>query len=91
MSHRNGGRFPLRAWSGCIAAPLGSIAGRSSTSSPYRRSVIPSLADWLVACGITTVAMEATGVYWIPIYGILEGRGLEVPDPMVLLYGRNPL
>jgi transposase len=36
------------------------------------------LADWLVACGVTTVAMEATGVYWIPIYEILEARGLEV-------------
>ena len=34
------------------------------------------LADWLVACGIKTVAMEATGVYWIPVYEILEGRGL---------------
>ena len=36
------------------------------------------LADWLVACRITSVAMEATGVYWIPIYEILEARGLEV-------------
>ena len=36
------------------------------------------LADWLVACGITSVAMEATGVYWIPVYDILEARGLEV-------------
>lgn len=36
------------------------------------------LADWLVGCGIKTVAMEATGVYWIPIYEILEARGLEV-------------
>ncbi len=36
------------------------------------------LADWLVAYGITSVAMEATGVYWIPIYDILEARGLEV-------------
>lgn len=34
------------------------------------------LADWLVACGVTTVAMEATGVYWIPIYEILEARGV---------------
>ena len=34
------------------------------------------LADWLVACRITSVAMEATGVYWIPIYEILEARGL---------------
>lgn len=36
------------------------------------------LADWLVACGIKTVAMESTGVYWIPLYEILEVRGLEV-------------
>ena len=36
------------------------------------------LAEWLVACGITTVAMEATGVFWIPIYDILQERGLEV-------------
>ena len=36
------------------------------------------LADWLVACRITSVAMEATGVYWIPVYDILKARGLEV-------------
>ena len=37
-----------------------------------------ALADWLVACGIKTVALESTGVYWIPIYEILEARGLKV-------------
>lgn len=36
------------------------------------------LADWLESCGVKTVAMEATGVYWIPIYEILEERGIEV-------------
>jgi len=36
------------------------------------------LADWLVSCGIKTVAMEATGVFWIPVYEILEARGLQV-------------
>lgn len=36
------------------------------------------LTDWLQEKGIETVAMEATGVYWIPIYEILEERGLEV-------------
>jgi len=35
------------------------------------------LADWLFACGIRTVAMESTGVYWIPLYDILEQRGLK--------------
>ncbi len=32
------------------------------------------LADWLVACGVTSAAMEATGVYWIPVYEMLEAR-----------------
>lgn len=36
------------------------------------------LADWLEACEVETVAMESTGVYWIPLFGVLEERGLEV-------------
>src|SRR3984957_20627185 len=36
------------------------------------------LADWLTQCGVKTVAMESTGVYWIPLYEILEQRGFEV-------------
>ena len=36
------------------------------------------LADWFAQCGIKTVVMESTGVYWIPIYEILEQRGFEV-------------
>ena len=37
-----------------------------------------ALATWLEGCGVTSVAMESTGVYWIPLYQILEARGLEV-------------
>ncbi|NKB66642.1 MAG: transposase [Candidatus Latescibacteria bacterium] len=36
------------------------------------------LADWLVSVGVTTVAMESTGIYWIPLLEILEARHLEV-------------
>lgn len=36
------------------------------------------LADWLRACRIETVAMESTGVYWIPLFQILEARGFQV-------------
>ena len=36
------------------------------------------LADGLKACGIKTVAMESTGVYWIPLFQVLEERGFEV-------------
>ena len=35
-----------------------------------------ALADWLVQCEVTSVAMESTGVYWIPIYELtLRDRG----------------
>jgi transposase len=36
------------------------------------------LAEWLINCGIDTVAMESTGVYWINIYQILERKGIDV-------------
>ena len=36
------------------------------------------MADWLEQCQIETVAMESTGVYWIPLYEVLEARGFEV-------------
>jgi hypothetical protein len=36
------------------------------------------LAEWLTQCGVDTVAMESTGVYWIPVFEILEARGFEV-------------
>jgi transposase len=36
------------------------------------------LADWLVACRVTSVALESTGVFWIPVYEILEARGMAV-------------
>ena len=39
---------------------------------------VNALADWLQHCGIETVAMESTSVYWIPVHQILESRGLEV-------------
>jgi transposase len=36
------------------------------------------MADWLLGLGIKTVAMESTGVYWVPVYEVLESRGVEV-------------
>jgi transposase len=36
------------------------------------------LADWLAACGVKTVAMESTGVYWIPLFELLESHGFTV-------------
>jgi Transposase len=36
------------------------------------------LADWLQSCGVKSVALQSTAVYWIPLYDILEERGFEV-------------
>jgi len=52
-------------------------------SQPVRRfecftADLHRLAEWLQRCGVKTVAMQSTGVYWIPIYEILEERGIQV-------------
>jgi len=36
------------------------------------------IAAWLKQCGITTVAIESTGIYWIPLFELLEAQGFEV-------------
>jgi transposase len=41
-------------------------------------SQLDDLADWLIEEGVVSVAMESTYVYWIPLYELLESRGLEV-------------
>jgi len=56
---------------------VNAIPNRCAISRPSPR-IFTDWPDWLVSCGIRTVAMEATGVYWIPIYEILEARGIEV-------------
>jgi len=52
-------------------------------NQPVRRfgcttAELKAMADWLNQCGICTVAMQSTGVYWIAVYDILEAAGLEV-------------
>src|SRR5262249_14889274 len=39
---------------------------------------LEALADWLKQHGVTTVALEATGVYWEPLFALLEERGFDV-------------
>jgi transposase len=39
---------------------------------------LEALADWLTACQVTTVAMESTGIYWVPLFELLERRGFQV-------------
>jgi transposase len=54
-----------------------------SDPQPVRRfgactADLEAIAAWLQHCGVTTVAMESTGVYWIPLFELLEARGLAV-------------
>lgn len=44
---------------------------------PTFTSDLIEMAQWLKSCGITTVAMESTGVYWIPVYDVLEQHGIQ--------------
>lgn len=53
-------------------------SGESTQTFQAFTGDINRMADWLIKSGITTVAMESTGVYWVPVYEILEERGLEV-------------
>ena len=57
------------------ASPDGGVNVRVfSTTTPS----LNQMADWLIEQGVESVAMESTYVYWIPIYELLESRGLEV-------------
>jgi transposase len=58
----------------CVRSPEGQQTRTYGTTT----GELLELADWLLACGVTHVAMESTGVFWQPIYNLLEGTGLTL-------------
>jgi len=60
-----------------VCVPPGSAQGTVRRFGTFTAD-LEALADWLKECAVTTVAMEATGVYWIPVFQILEARGFQV-------------
>jgi transposase len=60
-----------------VAVPSDRDAESVRTFPTFTRD-LNALADWLQQCGVRSVAMESTSVYWIPVYQILEARGFEV-------------
>ncbi len=65
------------------SAEIWAAVAPDRTAEPVRKfgtftPDLQALADWLIACSVDTVALESTGVYWIPVYEILEARGLQV-------------
>ena len=55
-----------------------SVAGDEPAVFGTVTSQLHALRDWLKSQGVRSVAMEATGVYWLPLYGVLEAAGFEV-------------
>jgi transposase len=55
-----------------------SIAGGPPEGFGTVTSQLHALREWLLTHNVRSVAMEATGVYWLPLYGVLEAAGLEV-------------
>jgi transposase len=60
-----------------VAIPVGRDERTVRSFSAYTKG-LHELADWLLQCGIETVAMESTGVYWVALYEVLQERGLRV-------------
>jgi transposase len=60
-----------------VAVPTDRVLDPVRSFGTFTRD-LHELANWLRNCGVRTVAMESTGVYWIPLYQILETRGFEV-------------
>ena len=60
-----------------VAVPPGSAAESVRRFAAFTAG-LEALALWLEECGVTTVVLESTGVYWIPLYELLERRGFEV-------------
>jgi transposase len=59
-----------------VAVPPGRDANPVRVFATFTED-LERLTDWLEQCGVTTVALESTGVYWIPLYEILEQRGIR--------------
>ena len=77
LVHRNAAGIDVGSRSHFVAVP------QDCDEEPVREfqsftGDLQRLADWLTKCGVKTVAMESTGVYWIPVYELLEERGFEV-------------
>lgn len=60
-----------------VAVPPGSDPRPVRSFQTFTEDLL-ALRDWLVQCGVTTIALESTGVYWIPLFQILETAGFEV-------------
>jgi transposase len=88
VTHPHAAGIDVHAAIHWVAVPPGDAPPPSADHPPHLPAHVRSfgactadliaLADWLTQCGVTTVAMESTGIYWIPLFELLESRGFEV-------------
>ena len=60
-----------------VAVPTGRDTERVHEFSAFTKGLY-QIADWLKKCGVDSVVMESTGVYWVPLFEVLESCGFEV-------------
>lgn len=75
--HRRAAGLDVGSTFHMVAVPA-SLDPEPVRSFPSFTGELHALARWLTDLGITTVAMESTGVYWIPVFEVLQSHGLEV-------------
>lgn len=75
--HRHAAGIDIGATFHVVAVPADLDAEPVRTFRSFTGD-LNQLADWLVRLGVTSVAMESTGIYWVPVFEILEARGLDV-------------
>ncbi len=75
--HRNAAGLDVGATFHVVAVPPGRDPEPVRSFKSFTGD-LHALADWLKVVGVTTVAMESTSVYWVPVFEILESRGFEV-------------
>jgi transposase len=75
--HPNAAGIDVGARELYVAVPLGRDPHPVRTFATFTED-LHALRDWLKDCGVTTVALESTGVYWIAVFQILEAAGMEV-------------
>ncbi len=77
LTHPNAAGIDIGSAAHFVAVPP-DRDGEPVREFPSFTADLQRLADWLDACNVDTVAMESTGVYWIPLFELLESRGFTV-------------